>query len=236
MPAAVESKIRVEGRSALLMLHEGSTIPQLGRVFSPGFPPCQRVPATMARRLGRSTQDAMGKPLGLLTPRCLPSSEASPPAERRQRPGPDFDLRMGAAAEAGFGSRLTPTVACGVLGAVTGSHTMLVGDPGVDPAAGTTEHQGLDQPSPAQRGSDPNGTVSLQAQVPEALIRSMRRFIDQHPSWDQYRLVQAALAGFLVQNGIENRDLTRCYLANLFPGQGGFEREKEPRNGMRGAA
>lgn len=66
------------------------------------------------------------------------------------------------------------------------------------------------------------GTVSLQAQLPEALIQSMRRFIDQHPSWDQYRLVQAALAGFLVQNGVQSRALTRCYLANLFPGQGGF--------------
>lgn len=65
-------------------------------------------------------------------------------------------------------------------------------------------------------------TVSLRAEVPEPLLRSMRLFIERHPNWDQYRLFQAALAGFLVQNGIESRDVTRCYLANLFPGQRRF--------------
>jgi hypothetical protein len=65
-------------------------------------------------------------------------------------------------------------------------------------------------------------TVSLQARVPEDLVQAMRRFLEHHPNWDQYRLVQAALAGFLVQNGVQNRDLTRCYLANLFPAQSDF--------------
>lgn len=60
--------------------------------------------------------------------------------------------------------------------------------------------------------------VSLRAEVPAPLLEAMRVFIEQHPNWDQYRLFQAALAGFLVQNGIRNREVTRCYLANLFPG------------------
>jgi hypothetical protein len=30
------------------------------------------------------------------------------------------------------------------------------------------------------------------------------------------------LAGFLVQDGLESREVTRCYLANLFPQKGGF--------------
>ncbi len=64
--------------------------------------------------------------------------------------------------------------------------------------------------------------VSLQADVPEPLLQSMRGFIEAHPHWDQYRLFQAALAGFLVQNGLESREVTRCYLANLFPQKGGF--------------
>jgi hypothetical protein len=64
--------------------------------------------------------------------------------------------------------------------------------------------------------------VSLRAEVPEPLLAAMRSFIDQHPNWDQYRLFQAALAGFLVQNGVGGRDVTRCYLANLFPTQSGF--------------
>lgn len=64
--------------------------------------------------------------------------------------------------------------------------------------------------------------VSLQADVPEPLLQSMRAFIEAHPNWDQYRLFQAALAGFLVQNGVQSREVTRCYLANLFPQKTGF--------------
>lgn len=71
-------------------------------------------------------------------------------------------------------------------------------------------------------GSDDAGMVSLQAQVPEPLLEAMRGFIESHPNWDQYRLFQAALAGFLVQNGVSDRGVTRCYLANLFPAQSGF--------------
>lgn len=71
--------------------------------------------------------------------------------------------------------------------------------------------------------SEPHdGTISLCAAVPEPLLLAMRRFIEAHPNWDQYRLFKAALAGFLVQNGVNNRGITRCYLANLFPGQGAF--------------
>jgi hypothetical protein len=70
--------------------------------------------------------------------------------------------------------------------------------------------------------ADGGGTVSLRAEVPEPLLRAMGQFIECHPNWDQYRLFQAALAGFLVQNGVHDRDVTRCYLANLFPGQGSF--------------
>jgi hypothetical protein len=71
-------------------------------------------------------------------------------------------------------------------------------------------------------GGDEGGTVSLRAEVPAPLLEAMRGFIERHPNWDQYRLFQAALAGFLVQNGVRHRAVTRCYLANLFPGQGRF--------------
>jgi hypothetical protein len=66
------------------------------------------------------------------------------------------------------------------------------------------------------------GTVSMRAEVPEPLLQSMQGFIEAHPNWDQYRLFQAALAGFLVQNGVQSRAITRCYLANLFPQQPRF--------------
>ncbi|MEB3317416.1 MAG: DUF2811 domain-containing protein [Cyanobacteriota bacterium] len=72
-------------------------------------------------------------------------------------------------------------------------------------------------------GGAKDGTVSLTAEVPATLLEAMRTFIDHHPNWDQYRLVQAALAGFLVQHGSQDRAVTRCYLANLFPGHRGFD-------------
>lgn len=66
-------------------------------------------------------------------------------------------------------------------------------------------------------------TISFCTDVPRELLASMAGFIQQHPNWDQYRLFQAALAGFLVQNGLANREVTRCYLANLFPAQADFK-------------
>jgi hypothetical protein len=80
--------------------------------------------------------------------------------------------------------------------------------------------------SVAQAAEEPESAapamVSFHAEVPEVLLASMRDFMAQHPNWDQYRLFQAALAGFLVQNGLNSRGVTRCYLANLFPAQAGF--------------
>ena len=60
------------------------------------------------------------------------------------------------------------------------------------------------------------GLVSFQAELPAPLQKAMVSFIEKYPNWDQYRLIQAALAGFLVQNGIESRCITRLYIGNMF--------------------
>ena len=70
-----------------------------------------------------------------------------------------------------------------------------------------------------ESGSAPQNSdsvVSFQSELPAPLQRAMTHFIETHPNWDQYRLVQAALAGFLVQNGIESREITRVYVGNMF--------------------
>jgi hypothetical protein len=91
-------------------------------------------------------------------------------------------------------------------------------EPALTPAApGLADAVGL-----PQLAADAAAMVSFQTAVPEALLRAMRVFIEDHPNWDQYRLMQAALAGFLVQNGMRSREITRCYLANLFPVQSRF--------------
>jgi len=48
------------------------------------------------------------------------------------------------------------------------------------------------------------------------LFDSMVGFIEQHPQWDQYRLMQSALAGFLFQQGCQDRPVVRHYLDGLF--------------------
>lgn len=62
----------------------------------------------------------------------------------------------------------------------------------------------------------PPASVSVENQFPEDLFQAMRVFIQNHPEWDQYRLMQAALAGFLFQQGCGDRVVARHYLNGLF--------------------
>ncbi|WP_269608806.1 DUF2811 domain-containing protein [Prochlorococcus marinus] len=59
-------------------------------------------------------------------------------------------------------------------------------------------------------------TISFQTEIPKHIQQAMKIFIEKHPNWDQYRLLQAALAGFLIQNGISSRLITRLYIGNMF--------------------
>jgi hypothetical protein len=51
--------------------------------------------------------------------------------------------------------------------------------------------------------------VSVENQFPADLFESMVGFIEQHPQWDQYRLMQSALAGFLFQQGCQDKPVVR---------------------------
>ena len=59
-------------------------------------------------------------------------------------------------------------------------------------------------------------TISFQTEIPKQIQQAMKVYIETHPNWDQYRLLQAALAGFLIQNGISSRLITRLYIGNMF--------------------
>ena len=69
-------------------------------------------------------------------------------------------------------------------------------------------------PSPSVLESE--DTISFQTEIPKQIQEAMKVFIEKHPNWDQYRLLQAALAGFLIQNGISSRLITRLYIGNMF--------------------
>ena len=58
--------------------------------------------------------------------------------------------------------------------------------------------------------------ISFKCDLQENLQKAMKEFVEKHPNWDQYRILQAAIAGFLMQKGFQNRDLTRLYVWNMF--------------------
>ena len=58
--------------------------------------------------------------------------------------------------------------------------------------------------------------ISFKCELHGKLQEAMNDFVEDHPNWDQYRILQAAIAGFLMQKGFQNRDLTRLYIGNMF--------------------
>ena len=74
----------------------------------------------------------------------------------------------------------------------------------------------IEEMKTSEGGVSPSSLVSFISELPLPLKEAMTAFIEDHPNWDQYRLIQAALAGFLAQNGHESRAVTRLYLDNMF--------------------
>jgi len=58
--------------------------------------------------------------------------------------------------------------------------------------------------------------VSVEAEIPEVLYRSIKAFLSTHPQWDQCRVMSSALANFLFQNGCKDSSVTKRYLNDLF--------------------
>ena len=76
-----------------------------------------------------------------------------------------------------------------------------------------TKEKSLTKSSESLESED---TISFQTEIPKNIQQAMKVYIEKHPNWDQYRLLQAALAGFLIQNGISSRLITRLYIGNMF--------------------
>ena len=58
--------------------------------------------------------------------------------------------------------------------------------------------------------------VSLETELSETLYNSMKEFVLSNPTWDQYKLINSALATFLVQNGCTDNSVSEIYLNQLF--------------------
>ena len=59
-------------------------------------------------------------------------------------------------------------------------------------------------------------SISLEAEVPEALYVGMKDFISGNDKWDQSKLISSAIANFLFQNGSDDRAVAERYLNDIF--------------------
>ena len=58
--------------------------------------------------------------------------------------------------------------------------------------------------------------VSLETELSETLYKTMKDFVLSNPTWDQYKVINSALATFLVQNGCADSSVSELYLNQLF--------------------
>ena len=58
--------------------------------------------------------------------------------------------------------------------------------------------------------------ISLETELSETLYNTMKDFVLSNPTWDQYKLINSALATFLVQNGCTDNSVSEMYLNQLF--------------------
>ena len=77
------------------------------------------------------------------------------------------------------------------------------------------EEIGTDELSFCENGMDIM-SISLEAELPEALYVGMKDFISINDKWDQSKLISSAIANFLFQNGSEDRAVTEKYLSDIF--------------------
>ena len=58
--------------------------------------------------------------------------------------------------------------------------------------------------------------VSLETELSESLYETMKDFVLHNPTWDQYKLINSALATFLIQNGCTDSSVSEIYINQLF--------------------
>ena len=70
--------------------------------------------------------------------------------------------------------------------------------------------------SEANQNEFPENKVSLETELSETLYNTMKDFVLSNPTWDQYKLINSALATFLFQNGCTDNAVSEIYLNQLF--------------------
>jgi hypothetical protein len=61
-----------------------------------------------------------------------------------------------------------------------------------------------------------NATVNIFTAIPESLHDSLKIYLEEHPDWNESRVVTAAISLFLLQHGNGDRHIGQVYLEALF--------------------
>ncbi len=61
-----------------------------------------------------------------------------------------------------------------------------------------------------------NAITSNLNEIPETLREPLQEYLERNPDWDMSRVLTAAVSLFLLQNGDEDRSVSRTYLNALF--------------------
>ena len=80
----------------------------------------------------------------------------------------------------------------------------------------TIQSKKIDQQHSISIDDQNESIVSFIEDVPVYLNDAMRRFIDDHPNWDQHRLMQAAISSYLLEKGVTSLEMRRFYSQSMF--------------------
>ena len=85
-----------------------------------------------------------------------------------------------------------------------------------NPGLETMQQKKIDQNKILSINSQTESIVSFIEDVPVYLNDAIRKFIDDHPNWDQHRLMQAAISGYLLEKGVTSIEMRRFYSQSMF--------------------
>jgi len=54
--------------------------------------------------------------------------------------------------------------------------------------------------------------ISFKCELQENLQKAMKEFVEKHPNLDQYEIIHRAIAGFLMEKGFYNREITKLFV------------------------
>ena len=85
-----------------------------------------------------------------------------------------------------------------------------------NPGLETVQSKKIEQQNRISINDQNESIVSFIEDVPAYLNDAMRKYIDAHPNWDQHRLMQAAISGYLLEKGVTSLEMRRFYTQSMF--------------------